>query len=54
MSGEKSGVQKRIQEKQPKALYTHCAGHSQNLVMVSSCFVLSVRNAIDHIKSLTL
>ena len=54
MSGEKSGVQKRIQEKQPKGLYTHCAGHSLNLVMVSSCFVLSVRNAIDHIKSLTL
>ena len=54
MSGEKSGVQKRIREKQPKALYTHCAGHSLNLVMVSSCSVLSVRNAIDHIKSLTL
>ena len=49
MSGEKSGVQKRIREKQPKALYTHCAGHSLNLVMVSSCFVLSVRNAIDHV-----
>ena len=54
MSGEKSGVQKRIREKQPKALYTHCAGHSLNLVMVSSCFVLSVRNAIHHIKRLTL
>ena len=54
MSGEKSGVQKRIRDKQPKALYTHVAGHSLNLVIVSSCLVLSVRNAIDHIKSLTL
>ncbi len=28
MSGVKAGVQARIREKQPKALYTHCAGHS--------------------------
>ena len=54
MSGERSGVQKRIREKQPKALYTHCAGHSLNLVMVSSCSVLIVRNTIDRIKSLIL
>jgi hypothetical protein len=54
MSGAKTGVQKRIRDKQPKALYTHCAGHSLNLVVVSSCSVLSIRNAIDHIKSLTL
>jgi len=54
MSGKKSGVQKHIREKQPKALYTHCAGHSLNLVMVSSCSVLIVRNTIDRIKSLIL
>lgn len=54
MSGEKSGVQKRIREIQPKALYTHCAGHSLNLAIVSSCSIMSIRNAIDHIKSLTL
>lgn len=54
MSGEKSGVQKRIKDIQPKALYTHCAGHSLNLAIVSACMVLSVRNAIDHNKSLTL
>ena len=33
MSGEKTGVQARIRERQPKALYTHCAGHSLNLIM---------------------
>lgn len=54
MSGEKTGVQKRIREKQPKALYTHCAGHSLNLVVVSSCSVPSIRNTVDHIKSSTL
>ena len=53
MSGEKSGVQKRIRDIQPKA-YTHCAGHSLNLAIVSACIVFSVRNAIDHIKTLTL
>ena len=54
MSGEKSGVQRRIRDIQPKALYTHCAGHSLNLAIVSACSTLSVRNAIDQIKSLTL
>ena len=54
MSGEKSGVQKRIRDVQPKALYSHCAGHSLNLAIVSACTAISVRNAIDHIKSLTL
>ena len=31
MSGEKNGVQKRNLDKQPRALYTHCSGHSLNL-----------------------
>lgn len=33
MSGERSGVQKRILDHEPKALYTHCPGHSLNLVI---------------------
>ena len=28
MSGERSGVQARIHERQPKVLYTNCTGHS--------------------------
>ena len=31
MSVEKTGVQARIL-RQPKAIYTHCAGHSLNLI----------------------
>lgn len=53
MSEEKSGVQKQIRDRRPKAVYIHCAGHSLNLVVVSSCFVPPVRNCIDQIKSLS-
>ena len=41
MSGVKAGVQAKIQEKQPKALYTHCAGHSLNLAILNSCSIPS-------------
>ena len=54
MSGVKSGVQARIQEKQPKAIHTQCAGHSFNLAVLSSCSIPSIRNCIDQIKSLTI
>ena len=54
MRGQKSGVQKQIRDLQLKALYTHCAGHSLNLVIVSSCTIPSVRNCISQIKSLTI
>ena len=53
MSGEKSGVQKRIRDIQPKALYTHCAGHSFNLAIVNSCSIPPIRNCIDVIKNVT-
>ena len=45
MSGAKSGVQARIQEKQPKAIYTHCAGHFFNLAVLSSFSIPSIRIA---------
>ena len=54
MSGERSGVQARIRERQPKALYTHCAGHSLNLAVLNSCSILPIKNCIDQIKSFTL
>ena len=31
MSGSRSGVAKLVQDKEPRALYTHCYGHSLNL-----------------------
>ena len=54
MSGEKSVVQKQLRDIQPKALYTHCTGHSINLAIVSSCAIPSVSNCIDTIKSMTI
>ena len=36
------------------ALYTHCAGHSLNLAILSSCSIPCISNCIDQIKSLTL
>ena len=54
MSGAKSDVQARIREKQPKAIYIHCAGHSFNLTVLSSCSIPLIRNCIDQIKSLTI
>lgn len=50
MSGQKSGVQKQIRDMQPKAVYTHCAGHSLNLAILTSCSIPPVTNGIDHIK----
>ena len=39
MSGVKAGVQARILEKQSKAIYSHCAGHSLNLAILNSCSI---------------
>ena len=47
MSGHKSGVQSRIQERQPKAKYMHCAAPSLNLAIVKSCSVQEIRNCIE-------
>lgn len=51
MSSEKSGVQRLIRNKQPKAIYTQ---HSLNLAIVSSCSVPAISNCIERVKSLTL
>lgn len=37
MSGHVSGVQQRIREHQPRALFTHCRSHTLNLVVVHGC-----------------
>ena len=41
--GAKSGVPARIRDKQPKVIYTHCAGHSFNLAVLSSCSIPSIK-----------
>jgi len=51
MSGHMSGVQKQIRDKQTKALHTCCAGHSLNLVIVTSCSDPAVRNCIAQLEA---
>lgn len=36
MSGHVSGVQTRVREKYPEAIYSHCLAHKLNLVLVSA------------------
>ena len=42
MSGAYSGVQSRILEKMPNALYVHCVAHNLNLALIS-CLVSQVQ-----------
>ena len=44
MSGHISGVQSRIREKAPAAIYVHCASHCLNLVLNHSSNVVPIRN----------
>lgn len=54
MQGVKTGVATQIQNKQPKAIYTHCYGHSLNLAvqdMVRN--VKQVKDALDTVFDLS-
>ena len=44
MSGAYNGVQAKIKEYFPLAMYMHCASHSLNLVLSTSCKVQCMRN----------
>lgn len=49
-----SGVQSRIREVSPKAVYVHCRSHNLNLVVTHSCkTVHPIRNIIDNVVQLT-
>ena len=47
MSGEVGGVQARIKEISPLAIYTHCYSHCLDLSIAASCQVQEVRNLIS-------
>ena len=46
MSSEKVGVQAKIKEISPLAVYTHCYAHCLNLSIASTCNVQEVRNLV--------
>ena len=50
MSSDNVGVQRRIRERSPKAVYVHCSGHCLNLVIYHSCALSQIRNVIDKLK----
>ena len=47
MSSEISGVQAKMKEISPRAVYTHCYSHCLNLSIAASCGVQEVRNLIS-------
>jgi len=46
MSSDNVGVELRIRERSPKAVYVHCSGHCLNLVISHSCALPQIRNAM--------
>lgn len=52
MSGKFKGVQARVSQIQPLAIYSHCANHRLNLAISKACSVASIRNAMGVISSL--
>lgn len=37
MSGKRNGVQIKVQDQHPHAIYTHCMSHRMNLIVVDMC-----------------
>ncbi|XP_063749772.1 zinc finger MYM-type protein 1-like [Eleginops maclovinus] len=53
MSGVYSGLQKRISDREPNAMYVHCASHNLNLVLNDACQnVAKVRAYYDTVEKL--
>ncbi|KAF3859978.1 hypothetical protein F7725_000233, partial [Dissostichus mawsoni] len=53
MSGHVSGVQQRMKELQPRALFTHCRSHALNLVVVHGCSDIPlIRNTMATIENI--
>ena len=51
MSSNRVGMQARIREISPLAIYTHCSGHCVNLVISHSCSLPVIRNVLDKMKA---
>lgn len=55
MSGHVNGVQQRIRELQPHALFTHCRSHALNLVVVHRCSVMPlIRSTMPTIENVAV
>ena len=54
MSSKKIGVQSRIKEHSPTALYTRCNSQVLNLRIAASCKMPSMRHMTDNVNEITL
>jgi hypothetical protein len=54
MSSGRIGVQARIKEKSPLALYMHCNSHVLNLSIAAACKLSPIRNMIDSLNETDL
>lgn len=52
MSGKVKGVQTEIRKLYPRAIYVHCAAHSLNLAVSSSCELQSIRNCMGLVEKM--
>ncbi|XP_062556769.1 zinc finger MYM-type protein 1-like [Armigeres subalbatus] len=52
MAGKDNGVQKRLREVYPKAVFVHCASHRLNLVVNDLNQVPQIRNAVSTVKDI--
>ncbi|XP_050065649.1 zinc finger MYM-type protein 1-like [Aphis gossypii] len=52
MSGKFKGVQTIIRNKYPMALYVHCAAHTLNLAVSSSCEQQAIRNCLGVVEKM--
>jgi len=46
MSGKRAGVQTKLKEYYPGAIYVHCMAHRVNLVVIDMCKSIKVPNMI--------
>ena len=54
MSGAKPGVAMKIREEEPRAIYTHCYGHSISLVICDAVKLSKpIKNALETIREIT-
>lgn len=53
MSGVHNGVQLRIKEKYPKAMYVHCSSHRLNFVLSDTLSVPIINNGLGVLKEVT-
>ncbi|KAE9538663.1 hypothetical protein AGLY_005762 [Aphis glycines] len=51
-NGRFKGTQKIVRETCPKALYVHCAAHSLNLAVSTSCDIQAIRNSLGLVEKM--